>query len=158
MDNNEIELVLKTYSDMIYKLALSQTKNKANTEDIFQDVFMRLMKTDTKFQNSNHTRAWLIKTTLNCCRNLWNSAWFRRTTSLDENLQTEETFNEDNLYSKVMELPKKYRSVIHLFYYEDMSIADISKSMGLKKETVASQLSRGRAILRQKLGKDFTYE
>ncbi|WMJ22778.1 sigma-70 family RNA polymerase sigma factor [Paludicola sp. MB14-C6] len=158
MDNNDVEFVLKAHSDMVYKLALSQTKNQANAEDIFQDVFIRLMKTDTKFENNNHIKAWLIKTTLNCCRSLWSSAWFRRTTSLDENLQTEDYINENNLYTKVMELPKKYRVVIHLFYYEDMSISDIAKSTGLKKETIASQLSRGRNILKQKLGKDFIYE
>ncbi len=158
MENNTIEIVLKTYSDMVYKLALSQTKNKANAEDIFQDVFIRLMKTETKFENSNHIKAWLIKVTLNCCKNLWNSAWFRRTTPLDEDLPVEDNFNEDSLYIKVMELPKKYRIVIHLFYYEDMSIADISKAMGIKKETVASQLSRGRSMLKQKLGRGYTYE
>jgi len=107
---------------MVYKLALSQTKNKANAEDIFQDVFIRLMKTETKFENSNHIKAWLIKVTLNCCKNLWNSAWFRRTTPLDEDLPVEDNFNEDSLYIRVMELLKNTES---LYIYSTMKICQL---------------------------------
>lgn len=83
--DDDIDDVLSKYSNMVYKIALSQTKNAANAEDIFQEVFLRYVQADIKFANEEHRKAWLIRVAVNCCKKLWGSAWFRHTVPLDEN-------------------------------------------------------------------------
>ena len=111
--DDDIDNVLSKYADMVYKIALSQTRSSANAEDIFQEVFPRYVQADTKFESEEHRKAWLIRVSVNCCKKLWNSAWFRHTVPLDENLQFSNKEKSDILYA-VAELPSKYRIVIHL--------------------------------------------
>lgn len=148
--DDEIDDVLGKYSDLVYKIALSQTKNLANAEDIFQEVFLRYVQSDTEFESEEHRKAWLIRVSVNCCKKLWNSAWFRHTVPLDESLQFSNREKSDVFYA-VSELPPKYRIVIHLYYYEDLSVREISAALHRKESTVTSQLSRARDLLREKL-------
>lgn len=154
--NNSVEEIVNKYSSMVFKLALSQAKNKANAEDIFQEVFLRYFKTDKTFESEEHRKAWLIKVTVNCCRKLWGSAWYRNTVPLRDNLEFE-TEEEGELYFSVLELPLKYRTVIHLFYYEDLSVAEIGEILNLRETTIRSQLCRARAMLKVKLKGDYSY-
>lgn len=148
-DSKKREIVEK-YFDMIYKLALSQTKNREYADDMVQEVFLRYLKTDKNFETEEHVKAWLIRVTVNCCKSLFTSPWFKRHETLTEDIafNTEE---KSDVYYAVAELPQKYRAVIHLFYYEDLSVADISRALNIKETTVKSQLSRGREMLRKKL-------
>lgn len=145
----EIKDVLKKYTDMVYKLAFSRTKNEADAEDVFQEVFFRYFRSNTQFQSEEHKRAWLIRVTINCSNKLFSSAWFRRTIPLEDNIEFNE--EENQVYFSVMQLPLKYRTVIHLHYYEDMSIYEISKTLKIKESTVKSQLHRAKALLKIKL-------
>lgn len=151
---NGVDGLLDRYSDMVYKLALSQTKNAADAEDVFQEVFLRLVKTGARFESGEHAKAWLIRVTLNCCRNLWRSAWFRHTVPLDENLAAEEP-EEIGVLEAVSELPFRYRAVIHLYYYQNMPVKEISEALHVKESTVTSRLCRARALLRRKLKGEF---
>lgn len=145
--------IVEKYFDMIYKLALSQTKNREYAEDMVQEVFLRYLKTDKEFESEDHIKAWLIRVTINCCKSLFAAAWFKKHETLTEEIvfNTEE---KGDVYYAVAELPQKYRAVIHLFYYEDLSIADIARTLKLKETTVKSQLSRGRDMLRKKLNNE----
>jgi RNA polymerase sigma-70 factor (ECF subfamily) len=147
--DDEIKDVLKKYTDMVYKLAFSRTKNEADAEDVFQEVFCRYFRNKTQFQSEEHKRAWLIRVTINCSYKLFSSAWFRRTIPLEDNIEFNE--EENQVYFSVMQLPLKYRTVIHLYYYEDMTISEISKTLKIKESTVKSQLHRARALLKVKL-------
>lgn len=156
--NNHISEIINTYSDMVYKLALARTKNKFDADDVFQEVFMRYMKHYHKLTSNEHIKAWLIRVTINCSNNIFNSSWFKKTVlfknSLKDNLIDDLNFTtEENkeVYYSVLELPKKYRTVIHLFYYEDMSIIEISKALEIKEGTIKSQLHRGRNLLKEVL-------
>lgn len=154
--NNHISEIVNTYSDMVYKLALARTKNKFDADDVYQEVFMRYMKSYSKFTSNDHIKAWLIRVTINCSNNIFNSSWFKKTVLLNNSLKdiflgdlkfsTEEN---KKVYNSVLELPKKYRTVIHLFYYEDMSITEISKTLNIKEGTIKSQLHRGRNLLKE---------
>lgn len=144
---------VEKFFDMIYKLALSQTKNRENADDVVQEVFLRYLKYGKEFESEEHIKAWLIRVTLNCCKSLFTSAWVRKTAPLDEDIPFD-TEEKHDVYYAVAELPPKYRAVIHLFYYEDFSVAEISKALGIKQTTVKSQLSRGRDMLREKLKGD----
>ncbi|MBP3361461.1 MAG: sigma-70 family RNA polymerase sigma factor [Clostridia bacterium] len=141
---------------MIYKLALNQTKNRENADDVVQEVFLRYIQKDIDFQSEEHVKAWLIRVAINCSKNVFTNSWFKKTEGLSEEISFE-TPERSDVYYATLELPQKYRAVIHLFYYEDMSVAEISKCIGVKEATVKSQLHRAREMLRTKLkgGYDF---
>ncbi len=144
------QAVIESYFNMVYKLALSQTKNKNSADDVTQEVFLRYLKNNKKFESEEHRKAWLIRVTLNCSKNVFSNAWFQKTVPLSEELVFEEQ-ETGEVYYAVLELPLKYRSVIHLFYYEDLSIEEISSVLNRPQSTVKSQLFRGREMLRNKL-------
>ncbi|WMJ24116.1 sigma-70 family RNA polymerase sigma factor [Paludicola sp. MB14-C6] len=145
-----IDEVISQYSAMVYRLALSQTKNSSDADDIFQDVFLRYIKNAPNFDSEEHRKAWLIRVTLNCCKNLWNSSWRKQTTELDESLAFE-TPEQYELYHTICSLPKNYRAVIQLFYYEDLSIEQISQILKAKPATVRTWLTRARGLLKEQL-------
>ncbi len=149
---------MRHYSDMVYRLALSRTGNPADADDILQEVFLRYIKADKTYNDEEHRKAWLLKITINCTKSLLTSAWNRRrdfseadenTGGYDKRLKDIETRSE--VYGALLKLPQKYRTVIHLFYYEDLSVAQIAKATGAGESAVKSQLSRGRAMLRELL-------
>lgn len=148
------EAVVEKYFNMVYKLALSQTKDKTNTDDVVQEVFMRYIKGNTVFESEEHIKAWLIRVTINCSKNTFSNSWFKKTVPLTEEIAFENKETGD-VYYKTLELPSKYRTVIHLFYYEDLSIAEISEYLKIKESTVKSQLHRARGMLKEKLKGDF---
>lgn len=134
------------YSDMVYRLAFARVKNKYDADDILQEVFLRFIKSKDKVNNEEHTKALLIRITINCTKNLFGSSWFKKTEPLNENLVvSEHTF--DTL-DAVMRLPQKYRTVIHLHYYCGYSIDEIADILKSKPSTVKSQLCRARQKLK----------
>lgn len=147
---NEKREIVEKYFDMIYKLALSQTKNRDSADDVVQEVFLRFLKSDKDFQSDEHIKAWLIRVTVNCSHNVFSNSWAQKTAPLTEDIVFD-TEEKGDVYYAVLELPQKYRAVIHLFYYEDMSIEEISKALGTNQSTVKSQLSRGRKMLKNML-------
>ena len=145
----DVESAIITHSDMVYKIALTQTKSKYDADDVFQEVFVRLVNNKSKITSEEHLKAWLIRVALNCSKNhfkMWKAA-----DSLVEDIPYI-TPEEHDVFYYVMELPKKYRTVIHLFYYEELSIKEISGTLKIKESTIKSQLSRGRDMLRERLG------
>ncbi len=145
--------VLEKYNTMVYRLAFSRTKSVHDAEDIMQNVFIKFIKCNVNFESDDHIKAWLIRVTINLSKNLLTSAWFKRTTTLEEDIVV--TLKEDSeVYKYVLDLPNKYRTVIHLFYYEDMSTASISEVLNIKESTVRSQLHRARNILKEKMKGD----
>lgn len=155
LDGNKSEIV-KKYFNMVYKLALSQSNNVANAEDITQEVFLRYIQKDIEFESEEHIKAWLIRVTINCSKSVYSSSWFKKNVPLSEEIAFDEPEVSD-VYYAVLELPQKYKTVIHLFYYEDLSVAQISEYLKIKESTVKSQLHRGRELLKNKLkgGYDF---
>lgn len=147
--------VITKYSEMVYRLAYSLTKNKYDADDIHQDVFVKYIRKQPEFDNEEHEKAWFIRVTVNCCRNHYKTAWKRKVISLAE-FDTAggeaDAAEESELIEVVKRLPGKYRVVIHLFYYEEMSIEEISKMLGLKASTVRTRLTRARQKLRELLG------
>ena len=155
--NKYLEKVIEKYSDMVYRLAIARTRNIEISEEVFQEVFYRLSKKIPDFQNEEHEKAWLIKVTINCTKTLLIDSWKHKTCELPENL-TEEDKDIYEIYDTVLKLPKKYRTVIHLFYYEDLSIKDISKILNTNENTVKTWLSRAREKLKNDLKGGFEDE
>ncbi len=155
------------YSDMLYKIAYLQLKNSEDAKDIVQEVFYQYIKSEKEFESGEHEKAWLIKVTLNQCKKLWRSAWFRHTEGLpkqdlpSENRLEAEVIEKErrrDLAKEVWRLPRKYREVIHLFYFEEMSVKEICEATGRRTSTVTSQLTRGRELLKKRLKEEYRYE
>ena len=151
MNTDQRTLAVERWGDMVWRLALARTANVSDAEDVFQEVFLRYFRHEGRFDSDEHRKAWLIRCTVNRAKSLLASPWRRRTVPLETAAQVgvEDEYRE--VYSAVLALPAKYRAVIHLFYFEGLTVADIAAALGAPEGTVKSQLSRGRALLREAL-------
>ena len=152
--NESIETVIQRYKGTVYSVALSYVKNREDADDIFQEVFLIYFRTNPQFNDEEHRKAWLIRTTINCSKRVVDSTYRKRTVPLDE--MEEESFEfqskeENAVYIALQQLPEKYRIVLHLFYFEDMSVEQISKALDIKPTTVKVQMMRGREMMKEKL-------
>lgn len=167
---------VRAYADIVYRTALSYTKAPQDAEDVTQTVFMKLLETGDSFADEEHLRRWLIRVTVNECKNLWKSFWKRRV-GLAEKTEPEEqeaydytgytkrgarkgmppenpefdALSQSELYEAVMALPKDYRVIVHLFYYEDYRTGEIAELLHIREQTVRTRLVRARQKLRQRL-------
>lgn len=151
---NETEIAVGRYAQTVYRLALSRTRDQHSAEDIFQEVFLRLLKWNKPFESEEHRRAWLIRVTINCSKKWLCSAWIRRTVPLDESLPFFEN-QERDVYFSVLQLPAKYRTVIHLHYYERLTVEEMANVLSISESAVKSRLYRARELLREMLKEDF---
>lgn len=148
--NKYLENMVEKYSNMVYRLALTRTKSKENSEDVYQEVFLRLSRKLPNFESEEHEKAWLIKVTINCSKNLLNSNFLKYNSELKEEIAFE-TKERHDIYYAVQELPLKYRTIIHLYYYEQYKINEISKILNISENTIKSRLARAREKLKQKI-------
>lgn len=147
------ESVVKKYADMVYRLAFAQVGSKSDADDIFQEVFLRYVQSKPVFESEEHRKAWLIRVTVNCTKKHWSSAWYRKTVPLEDSF-TFELPEENGINEAMQKLAPKYRSVIHLFYYEGYSITEISSILCIRESTIRAQLTRARARLSELLKGD----
>ena len=151
--------LLDMYSAMVYRIAYSRTQNKTDAEDITQNVFLKYISADKKWKDEEHRKAWLLRVAVNCTNDFVTSAHYRHTADTelpDDGMEgSYEIEEKSEVYYAVQSLPEKYRIPIHLFYYEDMSIAEIAKITGEKQSTVRSQLTRARDMLKKILKEEF---
>lgn len=160
MKNDEYIYAVKRNSNRLYLIALSFTKSHHSAEDIVQDTFLKLWKDNTEFNDEEHIDKWLTKVCVNKSKDYIKAPFFTRNTVLDDakDLYTFDNIENMDIFNAVMSLPKKERTVIHLFYYEDMAIKDISKMLGVKASTITTRLARAREKLKIKLGDDWINE
>lgn len=150
LSKEQAEQVVSRQSDTVYKLAFSQLGNRSDADDVYQEVFLRYVKRAPVFESAQHEKAWFLRVTLNCCKRLWVSPWRKRSVPLEETIQADTPENH-YLAEELKKLPKKYGAVLHLFYWEDMTVEEIADLLGLRPGTVKSRLSRGREKLRDNL-------
>lgn len=152
----EVNRAVETYSNMIRRLCMIHLKNYADTEDIFQTVFLKYVLSSISFESEAHEKAWFIRVTINACKDLLKSFFRSRVTSLDEVLEQPAEIPPDyrEVLKAVLSLPKKYRDVVYLHYYEDYTAPEISEILGKNVNTVYTLLNRSRQALREKLGGD----
>ncbi len=152
MQAEQFTRVARTYMDTVYRVALNYMKSPDAADDITQEVFLRLLRTETLFVSEEHIRNWLIRVTINECKRDLASRW-RRVEPLEAYAEKLSFSSEENseTYRIVMRLPRKYRMVIYLHYYEGYSTAEIAQMLGAKQSTVCTQLERGRKLLKTML-------
>ena len=149
--------VVRHYSPMIYRIALTKTKSSHDADDIFQEVFLKLVMNEKPFESEEHRKAWLIRVTVNCCNSHFVAPWRKNVDSMEDVMleqlpdESEVFWRESgspDVYAQVMKLPEQMREVVLLFYYEDMSIREIAEAVGTSEVNVKKRLSRAREKLR----------
>ena len=151
---HDVNGAVEAYADMVQRICFYHLKNKSDTEDIFQNVFLKYMLSDMEFQDEEHKKAWIIRVAVNACKDFLKSFFRQRTVPLDAMNETAvyPLDGEKEVFEAVLTLPGKYKDVIYLHYFEGYSAAEISTILGKKENTIYSLLSRGRGLLREKLG------
>ena len=144
------------YSDMIRRLCMLHLKNYADTEDIFQTVFLKYVLSSVSFENQEHEKAWLIRVTINACKDLLKSFFRSRSVSIDQIAEQPADLPPDNreVLEAVLSLPEKYKDVVYLYYYEEYTAPQIGRILGKNVNTIYTILNRSKKILRDKLGGD----
>ena len=136
-----ISRIVETYSPMLLRLACTRLDDPADAEDVVQEAFLKLLTARPSFWDSEHEKAWLIRTTLHRASDLRRSA-ARRNVPLEEAAQAAAPQVGSELLTAVRALPEPYSAVIHLYYYEGYSIKEIAKLLGVPAPTVGTRLAR----------------
>ena len=144
--------LVRLYADLILRISFSYLKQTYDAEDICQTVFLKYLMTEPQFETPEHEKAWIIRTTINACKDHLKRAFFHRTAPLEEAAAVAAPQVPDSdILDAMKELPENYRISLYLFYYEDYSAAEIAKILGKSRNTVEQYLSRGRRKLRAHL-------
>lgn len=153
MDNNLLNSMAEKLRDNLFAIAFQYTKNAADADDMVQIALMKCYKSNKIFESEEHIRNWLIRVTINECKRHLTSPWRRNTTALDDYAETLgfENAEESALFFAVMALPQKYRTVVHLYYYEDYSVREIAEILAIKESAIQTRLQRARQKLKQTL-------
>lgn len=152
----EANRAIERYADTVRRICMIHLKNHADTEDIFQNVFLKYVLSTTVFESEEHEKAWFIRVTINACRDLLRSFFRSRTVSLDTLLDqpAEMTENDRTVLDAVLALPPKYRDVVYLHYYEGYTAPQIGEILKKNTNTIYTLLTRAKQALRQTLGGD----
>lgn len=152
----ETNQAIALYSNMIRRICLYHLKNSADTEDVFQNVFLKYLLNDSVFADQEHEKAWFIRVAINACKDYTKFLSRHRTESLDVLAEEAAHIEPDHreVLDAVLALPTKYKDAIYLHYYEGYSASEIAAIMKSKENTVYSLLSRGRSLLKSTLGGD----
>lgn len=155
------EEIIDKYADMVYRLAVNEMGNREDAQDVFQEVFLRLVRYRERITSEEHLKAWLLRVTINCARKQQTSAYKKKVQFLEQDKQAPDdkaadafksVENADSpLTAAIAALPERYRGVVHLYYYEEMSIVEIGNILKEKESTIKSRLFRAREMLRIRL-------
>ena len=149
----EASRAIDLYGDTVKRICMIHLKNYADTEDIFQTVFLKYVLKSPEFHSTDHEKAWIIRVTINACRDLLKSFFHSRTLPLDSLREKpgEPAPDHSDVLEAVLALPSKYKDVIYLYYYEEYSAEEIGQILRKNTNTVYTLLNRGRQLLRSSL-------
>ena len=156
LSEQQVNRAIELYADMIKKICMLHLKNHADTEDIFQTVFLKYMTASPVFENQEHEKAWLIRVVLNQCKKKYYHEQKYQPTKketidyLVEQTKEETDNGSEHLHEMLYTLSEKYRKVIVLYYMEEMTTKEIANILRISESTVRKRLQRGRDMLRQK--------
>lgn len=159
MSTQEFEKMYEKYKNLLYRIAFTYLKNNADVEDILQEVFLKRLYHAPTFESHEHEKRWMIRITVNLCRNMLKSFWNQKTDGFNENIltslsQCNITFKESTLLEEVFHLPEKQRIVIYLYYFEGYSCKEIANILRKSESAVKMRLKKGRDQLKAKLDEE----
>jgi RNA polymerase sigma-70 factor (ECF subfamily) len=152
----EVTAAMDRHGDTVRRICVLYLKNHADTEDVFQTVFLKYALSTAAFESTGHEKAWFLRVTINACKDLLKSFFRSKTTSLDEVLNLSAPLPPDHrdVLEAVLALPQKHRDVIYLHYYEGYTAQEIGRILSKNPNTVYTLLNRGRDMLREQLEKE----
>lgn len=150
---DDVKKVVSEYSQMLVKIAFTYLKSMHDAEDVVQDVFIIYMTKNPVFSGEEHRRNWLIRCTVNKCKDLLKAAWYKKWEPVSEEL-TAPMPEEDEVMHCIWQLEAKYRIPFHLHYYEGYSLNEIAKMLDKKPATVGTLLARARKKLERMMRED----
>jgi RNA polymerase sigma factor (sigma-70 family) len=150
--NEELTRIYNRHVKTVYRVCFMYMKNQADTEDMVQNTFLRLMRDKTIFQSEEHEKAWLIRTATNLCKDHFKH-WWSKTVGIEHVADTavDQKYTIDSNLEKVLALPPKYKTPMYLYYYEGYSTVEIARILKRNKSTVRSWLHKGRNLLRMEM-------
>ncbi len=154
-NEQDLKDVMDLYSDTVKRICVVYLKNTTDTEDIFQNVFLKYYKSSVYFESEEHRKSWIIRITINECKDLLKSFFRKNTVSINEisEIKTDTNFNENSYVREaVLNLPEKYKMVIYLHYFEGYTAVEIGKILNKKANSIYTLLARGREQLKTTLG------
>lgn len=145
-----LEELIEAYQKSLYAAAFNICRNTDDANDVVQDTFIQYYTTKKQFQDEEHLKAWLLRVAINRAKDISRSFWKKNRLSIEDYADAVpfESREETGLFEAVMRLPEKYREVIHLYYYEDLSIKETARILRITEGSVKMRLSRGRSSLR----------
>ena len=148
-----LEELIELHQKSLYAAAFSVCRNIDDANDAVQDTFIQYQTSKKQFHDGEHLKAWLLRVAINRAKDISGSFWKRNRISIEDctNELPFENREEHALFEEVMKLPEKYREVIHLYYYEDLSAKEIARILRITEGSVKMRLSRGRSFLRNVL-------
>lgn len=160
--NSEITRLVEQYGDDVLRIATVILRSKELAEDVYQETFLRAVRSFSGFRKDSSEKTWLISIAVNICRDYMRSAWKRRVVVTEDfptyanEITTEEIVEKKSerqqLVKAIMKLPDKYREIIHLFYYQELGVKEIAKILKLPGGTVKSRLFKARSLLYDMIG------
>ncbi|MBQ8432704.1 MAG: sigma-70 family RNA polymerase sigma factor [Clostridia bacterium] len=157
------EEVVRHYSDMVMRLALTKTQSSYDADDIFQEVFIKLFEAGERFESEEHRKAWILRVAINACNSHFTAPWKKNISSFDDVLENQLAYVDEDwlaadtrndIYARVLKLPQKMKDVILFYYYEELSIKEIALLIDDSEANVKKRLSRARQKLRLELEND----
>ncbi len=147
-----IAITIEKYADMVCRICYLYLNDKADVEDVFQEVFLKFFLNAASFKDEQHQRAWLCRVTFNQCKDLCKSFWRKKVVSIEEMDIPYESPEQSELMQAVLQLPLPYKELIYLHYYEDRTVVEIAEILQKNQNTVYTQLRRAKEQLKKKLG------
>ena len=154
MTESEFIRLTGLYRQTVFRTAYCQLKSYAEAEDVTQEVFLALYTYNDGFNDDNHVKAWLLRVTVNKCRNLMKSAFRRFSVPFEEAGEKTAEWEDNELLKVVMTLKPKLRIPLYMYYYEEYSVKEIAELLGEKETTITTRLSRGRQKLKELLTRE----
>lgn len=160
-NKGKLESLIELYGNDVLRIATLYTQNPSTAEDIFQDVFLKVNKYLSTFQGKSSEKTWIVKITINTCRDYLKSSWRKKVVSIEnfneasDNTNYDENIIDSEIASMVLKeillLPIKYKDVLILYYYKDFSTSEISNVLNIPEATVRTRMKRAREMLKEKL-------
>ena len=133
----------------VYRMAMIYLKNVHDAEDAVQNVFIKYINQDITFDSLEHENAWFITVTKNYCKDVLKSFWHRNVAFVEIPDSAKEDSSNEEVLKSIMKLPKKYREVIYLYYYEEYSVKEIAILLERKESTIQTQLYDARKKIKK---------
>lgn len=149
----DITAAVNRYGDTVMRICMVYLKNTADTEDIFQEVFLKYAQSDKAFENEEHKKAWIIKVAINACKDMIKSFFRSKTTELDDLFFPRKNVSDETIdvLTAVLSLPQKYKTVVYLHFYEGYTAPQIGQILGKNTNSVYTLITRAKKLLKERL-------